>query len=74
MVDMRLIFATALLCRSNSIILAHNHPSGSLTPSNADRNLTDQAIQAGKLLSIAVNDHIILTSDCYYSFRDEGLM
>ncbi|MFD2965797.1 JAB domain-containing protein [Sphingobacterium bambusae] len=74
LVDMRLLFSTALLCRSASIVIAHNHPSGTMKPSEADRVLTRQVDAAGKLLNINLNDHIILTAKGYYSFRDEGLL
>jgi DNA repair protein RadC len=71
-VDLRMVFATALKCLATSIIIAHNHPSGSLRPSAADLNLTKKIEEAGKVLDIALLDHIILTEASYYSFRDEG--
>jgi len=71
-VDRRLIFSAALLCRSVSIVVAHNHPSGTLKPSSADRVLTKLIDDAGEIMGIKLNDHIILTEDNYYSFRDEG--
>ena len=71
-VDLRMVFATALKCLATSIIVAHNHPSGSLRPSAADLNLTKKIEEAGKVLDIALLDHIILTENSYYSFRDEG--
>ena len=73
-VDLRLLFSIALLSRATSIVIAHNHPSGTLKPSQADKILTEKIVQAGELFSIRVNDHIILTESCYYSFRDEGLL
>ncbi|NGM74731.1 JAB domain-containing protein [Sphingobacterium sp. SGL-16] len=72
MVDMRLIMSSALLCNATRIAIAHNHPSGTMTPSAADRALTKKIIEAGKLLDIQLLDHIVLTADIYYSFRDEG--
>jgi len=72
MVDMRLIMSSALLCNATRIAVAHNHPSGTLRPSAADRTLTNKIIEAGKVLDIQLLDHIVLTSDNYYSFRDEG--
>ena len=72
--DPKLIFATALKAGASSIILAHNHPSGQLTPSQADRNLTRKIADGGKLLDISVFDHVILTADSYFSFADEGII
>ncbi|TDS06797.1 JAB domain-containing protein [Sphingobacterium paludis] len=73
-VDLRILFSTALLCKSCSIVVAHNHPSGTLKPSGADRELTTKICEAGNLFDIRLNDHIILTADSYFSFRDEGLL
>lgn len=73
-VDPRIIFSTALKANATNIILAHNHPSGNLTPSNADLKLTDRLVQGGKLLEINVFDHLIITQDGYYSFADKGLI
>lgn len=73
-VDTRLLFSTALLCRSSSIVVAHNHPSGTLKPSNADREITKRIANGGELLGIKLQDHIILTEEEHYSFRDEGLL
>ena len=57
------------------IILAHNHPSGDIKPSNADINTTKTIVEAGKIMSIQVLDHIIIgVDDCYYSFVDNGLI
>ena len=72
MVDMRIIFSSALLANATHIAVAHNHPSGSLKPSSADLNLTQQIISASKVLNISFLDHLIITEDDYYSFRDEG--
>lgn len=71
-VDPKIVFATALKARASSIVLAHNHPSGNLKPSQADINLTQKLRQAGDLLDIKFNDHLILTPLKYYSFADEG--
>jgi DNA repair protein RadC len=73
-VDPKLIFSTALKGLASSIILAHNHPSGNLKPSTQDIGLTKQLKQAGMLLEIPILDHLILTSEGYYSFADEGIM
>lgn len=73
-VDQKIIFATALKARACGLIFAHNHPSGSLKPSQADIELTQRFAFAGQLLSINVLDHLIVTPQAYYSFADEGLM
>lgn len=72
LVDIRLLMTTALLCRATAIVVAHNHPSGTLCPSKADRNLTSKIQEACNLLDIVLNDHIILTEEDYYSFYDSG--
>ncbi len=72
--DPKVIFAAALKSTASGIILSHNHPSGSLRPSQADINLTRKLKSAGELLDIAVLDHMILTSESYFSFADEGVI
>lgn len=72
--DPRLIFAAALRLNAVSLVLAHNHPSGSLKPSRQDEELTMKIKEAGKFLDIKVLDHIILTEESYYSFADEGVL
>ncbi|WP_317168263.1 JAB domain-containing protein [Pontibacter pamirensis] len=72
--DPKLIFVAALKACASSIVLCHNHPSGNLKPSAADLQLTKKIKQGGELLDIAVLDHIILTSESYYSLADEGLL
>lgn len=72
--DVRIIMQTALKSNACSIILSHNHPSGNLVPSEADKDLTQKIREAGKFLDIPVLDHLILTSETYFSFADEGLM
>lgn len=72
--DPRLIFIAALKVHAVSLILCHNHPSGNNAPSRADEELTQKIKGAGKLLDIQILDHLILTSDAYYSFADEGLL
>jgi len=73
-VDVRVIFQVALKSSSTSIILAHNHPSGNLDVSDADRKITNQIKQAGVILDIPLLDHLILTTDSYLSMADEGLL
>ena len=73
-VDSRLIFGIALKAAASSIILRHNHPSGNTKPSDEDISITKRLREAGKLLDIAVLDHVILTAESYYSFADENLI
>jgi DNA repair protein RadC len=73
-VDPRIIFLKALEVQATSMVLCHNHPSGSLRPSRADEELTQKLRNAGKLLDIKVVDHLIVGDEGYYSFADEGLM
>jgi DNA repair protein RadC len=72
--DPRLIFVAAIKANACAIILSHNHPSGNLKPSQADMDLTKKLKEAGKFLEVSVLDHIIITSEAYYSFADEGLL
>jgi len=72
--DPRLIFKTALEHTACSVILVHNHPSGNLSPSEADKKLTSKMADAGNLLDIPVLDHIIFTDQGYFSFKDENLI
>lgn len=76
-VDLRLIFRGALECKAVSLMVAHNHPSGSLRPSREDRSLTQQIADAGKLLNIKLKDHLIVGINNmgkadFYSFHDDG--
>ena len=74
LVDPKLIFSVALKCNASSIILAHNHPSGNLFPSENDKELTQKLKSAGNFLDIKVLDHLIITPEGYFSFADEGLL
>jgi DNA repair protein RadC len=73
-VDLRLIFKMAISLLATNIILSHNHPSGSMKPSDSDIQLTRKIADAGKLLDIHVLDHIILTENGSYSFASEGIL
>ena len=73
-VDVRVILQAALLTNSVAIILAHNHPSGNMNPSQEDIKITQQIKKAAKPMRIEVLDHLILTGTGYYSFTDEGLI
>ena len=72
--DPKVIFAAAIKSAATTLILSHNHPSGNLRPSQADINLTRKLKSGGELLDIAVVDHLIISSEGYYSFADEGLL
>lgn len=72
--DPKIIFKNALDGLASGIILAHNHPSGNLTASQADIELTRKLRDAGKLLEIQVLDHVIIAGQKYYSFADEGML
>lgn len=72
--DPRVILKKALDAEATSIILCHNHPSGSLKPSRADEQLTAKIKEAARYLDITVVDHLIVSEQGYYSFADEGLL
>lgn len=73
-VDTRLVFKIALEHHATSVVLVHNHPSGKLQASEADKQITKKLSEAGKHLDILVLDHIIVTEKSYFSFADEGLL
>lgn len=73
-VDPRVVFTLALQTAANAIILAHNHPSGSLEPSTADKALTKRLMEIGDILSLPLLDHLILTREGHVSFKETGLM
>lgn len=72
--DPKIIFKAALEELACGIILAHNHPSGNVTPSQQDIDLTKKIKESGKLMEIQVLDHLIFAGSKYYSFADEGLL
>ena len=74
LVDVRLALKTALEVGATGIILAHNHPSGTLKPSEADKQLTYKLKIAAQSIDITVLDHLIVTENAYFSFADEGLI
>ena len=75
LVDIRLLFAVALKSVTTGLILAHNHPTGKMDPSNLDKELTKKIVEAATYFDIKVLDHIILSPfDEYYSFADSGLL
>ena len=73
-VDVRLIMKGALLCSATGIIISHNHPSGNEKPSTEDNRITEQIKKAADTLNIRLIDHIIITSNTYYSYVDNGML
>ncbi len=73
-VDVRLVFKLALENGATGLILCHNHPSGTLVPSDADKQITKKMKLAGESLDVKVLDHLIITETKYYSFADEGII
>ncbi len=71
-VDMRMIFSSAIKANASSLILCHNHPSGNLKPSDTDSALTTKIKKAGAILEVQLLDHLIITKEGFYSFADEG--
>ena len=74
LVDVRITLRKALELGAVSLILAHNHPSGNLNPSEADKQLTSKLKTAAESLDIKVLDHLIVTEKTYFSFADEGIL
>jgi DNA repair protein RadC len=73
-VDVKLVLYTVIKSNACSFIIAHNHPSGNLKPSEQDRRLTSKIKAAAELMDLSLLDHIIVTAEGYYSFADEGLL
>ena len=73
-VDIRLIMKEALLCNATGMIIAHNHPSGNEKPSGEDNRITEQVKKAADTLNIRLIDHIIITSNTYYSYVENGML
>ena len=72
--DIKKVLKHALLNDSQAVVLCHNHPSGACQPSGPDRQLTDSFAKACKTLEIRFLDHVIVTTDSFFSFRDQGLI
>lgn len=70
----REVFKAAILANAATIILAHNHPSGYVEPSDADIILTERLREAGDIIGIEVQDHLIIGGDSYYSFAENGML
>ena len=73
MIHPREIMKASILTNSHSIIMAHNHPSGDVTPSFADRKATEKMMEVGSLMGIEVIDHIIIAEDKYYSIKENKM-
>lgn len=74
LVDVRLVLKNALVVGATGLILAHNHPSGTLKPSEADKQITNKLKTAAESLDIKVLDHLVITENAYFSFADECLL
>ncbi|TYC12853.1 JAB domain-containing protein [Bizionia gelidisalsuginis] len=74
LVDVRLVLKTALEVGATGLLLAHNHPSGTLKPSTADKQITEKLKMAAQSLDLKVLDHLIVTETTYFSFADEGVL
>ena len=72
--DVRLVMKKAVECLASGIIVCHNHPSGNLSPSEADSKITQKIKEAGNLLDVQLLDHLIISDKDYYSFADNGLI
>ena len=73
-VDVRLIMKGALLCNATGMIISHNHPSGNEKPSGEDNRITEQVKKAAETLNIRLIDHVIVTSNTYYSYMDNDML
>lgn len=73
-IDVRMIFTIALNSLATSIMLAHNHPSGTLVASQSDIDITKKLKSAGEVMDIKLLDHLIITDEDYFSFSDNGIL
>lgn len=73
-IDVKIVLSIALKSLASGIIIVHNHPSGNLSPSKADIDITEKLKSACNLMDITVLDHLIISKDNYYSFADDGLL
>ncbi len=73
-IDIRIVMQGALKANVSGLIVAHNHPSGNLNPSESDSRITQKLKEAGNLMDSQLLDHQIITSEDYYSFADNGLL
>jgi DNA repair protein RadC len=72
--DVRIIFKNAVLLTASGVIVAHNHPSGNLNPSESDVKITRKIKEAGDILDVQLLDHLIIHDSDYYSFADNGML
>jgi DNA repair protein RadC len=72
--DVRILFKSAILNKASGIIVAHNHPSGNLNPSESDTKITQKIKDCGSLMDIQVLDHLIISEKDFYSFADNGII
>ena len=73
-VDGKIVFKRAIEANAQALILAHNHPSGNTSPSEADKRLTKKLVEFGNMIDLPVLDHVIYTDNGFYSFADNGMM
>ena len=73
-VDLKIILSVALKTHSSSIIVVHNHPSGKLEPSEGDKRLTTRLNKACEIIDLVLLDHLIVTKESFYSFKDNNLL
>ena len=73
-VDTKMVFRVALKACACSIVVAHNHPSGNLKPSSQDIKVTNRLVEAGKILEVPVQDHLIISSEGFISLAEEGYL
>jgi DNA repair protein RadC len=73
-VDIRIILSVALKCNASGIILAHNHPSGNMKPSEADRKITKKLKESCDLIDITLIDHFIISKNSFFSFSQDGIL
>jgi DNA repair protein RadC len=73
-VDAKVVFKWAIDLKASAIILAHNHPSGQLFPSEMDKKITKQITEFGKLIDVKILDHLIISNDKFFSFAESGLL
>ncbi|MEW5676439.1 JAB domain-containing protein [Flavobacterium enshiense] len=73
-VDVRVILGIALKCNASGIILVHNHPSGNMIASEADKQITNKLKKSCQLLDITLVDHLIITKSEYFSFAEKGIL
>ncbi len=70
--DIRIVLREAIAAQATSMILVHNHPTGNVSPSRADDLLTKRLADAGKIMNITLQDHVIVGGNDFYSYRDNG--